>query len=124
MKIKVFALFLLLSVIVAVGAVLSVMKQFSVTIAVAGTAAQLTNASLAATSITLIGCSAPQVTNTSAVWVSYGQSGSYLQAVRVNPGEIINLTLDPGQAFFSVSNVWFDVKSNNDGLTILYDQVR
>ncbi|MCG3769087.1 MAG: hypothetical protein JW384_00206 [Nitrosomonadaceae bacterium] len=124
MKIKVFALFLLLSVIVAVGAVLSVMKQFSVTIAVAGTAAQLTNASLAATSITLIGCSAPQVTNTSAVWVSYGQSGSDLQAVRVNPGEIINLTLDPGQAFFSVSNVWFDVKSNNDGLTILYDQVR
>lgn len=127
MKFKIVAFALLASVIVTVGAVISVMKQFTVVNSSTSAPAQFTNAPIIATGITLIGMKGPQTTNTSAVWVGYGVSGDGLQGVRVNPGEIINLTLDNldnGRANYVLSNLWFDVSTANDGLTVIYDQVK
>lgn len=124
MKMKVIAFVLLASVIVTVGAVISVMGQFSMVNASTSAPKQLTNAAIVATAVTLIGNSAPQTANAGTVYVSYGVSGNGLQAVPIASGQIVNLKLDEGRAFFVLSNIWFDVSTANDGLTILYDQVK
>lgn len=124
MKMKVIAFVLLASVIVTVGAVISVMGQFSMLNSSTSAPKQLTNAAITATAVTLIGNSAPQTANAGTVYVSYGVSGNGLQAVPIASGQIVNLKLDEGRAFFVLSNIWFDVSVANDGLTILYDQVK
>lgn len=124
MKLKIVALFLSASVIVTVAAVIIVMGQFATLNSSTTVPAQITNAAIQATSVTLIGLKSPQTTNTSTVWVSYGQSVDGAQTVRVNPGEIINLALAEGRAFFVLSNIWFDVTTANDGITVIYDQVK
>jgi hypothetical protein len=127
MKFKIVAFALLASVIVTVGAVISVMKQFNVVNASTSTPAQFTNAPIIATGVTLIGMKGPQTTNTTTVWVSYGVSTDGQQSVPVAPGQIVNLTLDNldnGRANYVLSNLWFDVSTANDGLTVIYDQVK
>lgn len=124
MKVKIAALILACSVIVTVGAVIVVMGQFTKVNSDTGTPVQLTNAAIRATAVTLLGLKAPQTTNTSAVWVGYGQSADGAQPVRVNPGEIINLSLGEGRADFVLSNIWFDVTTANDGITVIYDQTK
>lgn len=124
MKFKIVAFLLLSSVIVTVGAVLSVMKQFNVTNASTSTPAQVTNAPIIATSITLIGMKGPQTTNATTVWVGYGISTDGALGVAVPPGEIRTLVLGEGRANFVLSNLWFDVSTANDGITVIYDQVK
>jgi hypothetical protein len=124
MKMKVIAFVLLSSVIVTVGAVLSVMGQFSMVNSSTTIPKQLTNSAVVATAVTLIGNSAPQTANAGTVYVGYGISTDALQPIAVASGAIVNLRLDEGRANFVLSNIWFDVSVANDGLTILYDQVK
>lgn len=124
MKMKVIAFVLLASVIVTVGAVISVMGQFTMLNSSTSAPKQLTNAAIVATAITLIGNSAPQTANAGTVYVGYGISTDALQPIAVASGQIVNLRLDEGRANFVLSNIWFDVSVANDGLTILYDQVK
>lgn len=121
---KVIAFVLLASVIVTVGAVISVMGQFTMLNSSTSAPKQLTNAAIVATAITLIGNSAPQTANAGTVYVGYGISTDALQPIAVASGQIVNLRLDEGRANFVLSNIWFDVSVANDGLTILYDQVK
>lgn len=114
----------IVAVTVVVAATISVMQQFTTVNSNTGTPVQLTNAPIMATAVTLIGTKAPQTTNTTTVWVSYGQSANGAQAVPVAPGSVVNLVLDPGRAFFVLSNIWMDVSTANDGVTVLFDQVK
>lgn len=109
---------------IATAAVLSVMSQFSVTNGSTGTPVQITNAPIVATAVTLMGFSAPQTANAGDVYVSYGLSDNGAQAVKVSSGSIVNLALGEGRAFFVLSNIWMDVATGNDGLTVIYDQVK
>ena len=111
-------------VIAIVAATLYVMAQFTVVNSSTSSPIQITNAPIQATAVTFIGLKAPQTSNTTTVWISYGQSANGAQTVRVNPGEIINATLDEGRAFFVLSNFWMDVTTANDGVTVLFDQVK
>lgn len=124
MKMKVIAFVLLASVIVTVGAVISVMGQFTMLNSSTTVPKQLTNSAVVATAVTLIGNSAPQTANAGTVYVGYGISTDALQPIAVASGQIVNLRLDEGRANFVLSNIWFDVSVANDGLTILYDQVK
>lgn len=109
---------------VAGAATLSVMQQFNVVNSSTSAPAQVTNSAIQATAITLIGMKAPQTSNSTTVWVSYGQDANGIQSVPVGPGFVVNLVLDPGRAIFVLSNLWFDVTTANDGLTVIYDQVK
>src|SRR5688572_7414766 len=105
----------------AIAATIAVLSQSTVINTSTTAPIQVTNASIGASSVTLIGMKGPQTTNTTTVWVGYGLSVNGQQGIPVNPGQIVTLQLDPGAAFFSLSNIWFDVTTANDGLTVIYD---
>lgn len=68
--------------------------------------------------LTLYGGASPQLTNTSVVWIG-NLSGNGTQSYPVYPGSEVVLRV-PDDSTINLKDIWFDVTTVNDGLTVFY----
>lgn len=86
----------------------------------AATPVQLTNSSLVVNSLTLIGKKSYQTTNTTAVYVGFSSANGE-QGISIDPGASVVIKDVTGNRTLSVSNIWLDVTTANDGVVVIYD---
>lgn len=117
------AIFCLLAFIVTVAAVAQATFMFGAyTVVNSSTTApiQLTNTTLKVRSVTLLGKKGPQTTNATTVFVGF-TSGNGEQVLSIDPGSAIGMKSVDGLRSLSLSNIWFDVTTANDGLVVIYE---
>ena len=93
--------------------------QFVVINAASTTPAVLTNATIKAISITLIGRKANRTDNTGTVWVGF-QSADDSQPIKVAAGATVGISIPAGRSIV-LSSLYLDVETNNDGVLVLYE---
>jgi len=94
--------------------------QFAKVNSSTSTPTQLTNTTIKARSVTLFGFKAMQSSNTSTVYIGFSLTDG-AQGIPVIPGGSATLKSADGQRSLSLSNIWFDVVTANDGLLIYYE---
>lgn len=80
----------------------------------------LTNITLSVNSVTLIGKNGYQTTNTTAVHVGFSSANGE-QGITIDPGAAIVIKDATLRRTLSVSNIWLDVTTANDGVVVIYD---
>lgn len=82
---------------------------------------QLVTTNLYVKSVTLIGKSFYQTTNTTAVHIGFGNSTNTRQGITIDPGSYATITA-PFQSIHNLSNIWLDVSTANDGVIVIYER--
>lgn len=82
---------------------------------------QLTNTAMQVRSVTIIGKKGYQTTNTTAINIGVGTSTDGLMGLTVDPGLAITLKSIQPNATFSLSNIWLDVTTANDGAVVYWE---
>ena len=85
----------------------------------AATPTQITNATFTVKSCTIVGKKGFQSTNTTAVSIGWASSNGS-QWFTINPGQAYIVEF-PDKRDFRLSDLYFDVESNNDGVVVSYE---
>ncbi len=85
---------------------------------------QLVTTNLQFTSMTLIGCNFHQITNTSTVFIGFGNSSNQRQGLPIGPGLSLLIAggVARGGSLYNASNIWLDVSTANDGVIVYYER--